>query len=258
MSDRNIENLVDQSLHTIDTAMDEWPSVMLDLSPRTLVSALWRFCDQFDTQFTRFRNNNMSISLRARAIYKFELSEHPRIKEFEPAIEEFTARPESHDWTGAPRIFGWLRRSGRETVDRQGPIAGYVEGSKGKLNLYCEAGSWLWSEMVEERRICNEDDCTTPTILSDYELGLAICRLGKLTHDNQIISDWYKVLAREAWQQPLYALKKNVQLASLRQLVAEIGVHNLPPSDFDDQLNEETDEQTLKWWFANNRLLNSR
>lgn len=121
-----------------------------EIDHRSAFCALWKFQERFDCGFTHFRV--MPLLLERRATYRFTPDVHPAVETVE----------------GMPRDYGYLD----DTF------------------LYCDAGTLLWSQFVNEHLIIG-DDAKPPSDLPLSTLALRIGLAAEKAGDVDTIAGWF-------------------------------------------------------------------
>lgn len=140
MSVHMIEDLIEGSIRLLDK---HFPAE--DRRVRDRISALYRFQDIFDCSFTHFRV--MEVLLKRGFTYRVPLTDHPeypRRQTYFDALTEFTALAPIEDDEDPS---GWLDQ-------------GYVDPP----HLYCDAGTTLWTRLVESGRLPAEPAQRIPLV----------------------------------------------------------------------------------------------
>lgn len=166
MSMHRIEDLVEETVHLIDTAdLPAWQK-------RSILSNLFTLQSwYFDAGYTHFRV--MEILLRYRFVYKINLASYPNIAA--AVIFENETR-------------GWVK----DSDDNHTPL-GYAVTENEKTWLYLDAGGKLWQRLCEQGVLLGEDQ-QPPEKLPVPDLIHLVLKEAEQQQQPVLMEQWYALL----------------------------------------------------------------
>ncbi|GAB2829314.1 hypothetical protein GCM10022221_29780 [Actinocorallia aurea] len=239
MSVHEIEDGVADSIRLLDSA---FPAD--DPRVRSWIAALYRFEEDWDCSFTRFRL--MDVLLRRGFAYRFPLDAHPdhtTRREFLAGLTEFTAL----------REVTALRES-EAAEDFAGHGSWLEDGYVDPPHLYCEAGTDLWRRMADSG-VLTGPDADPPARVPLIEVVAQVAAAAEAEGDVGLIAFWYCLGAQVLLEgSPWWACMPDelAEVPVLRELRAIVGrtraLEEAPDTDLrPEPLDEEDPEH---WWFA--------
>lgn len=212
MSMWEIEDLVECSIIAV---CDSPRRGEMDL--RSVIDALYRYQDTFDTSYTHFRV--MERLLACGAVYRVKVGDHPdydRCKDALDALEGFVPvyRDPCREWAKDNRFEAYFC----DTYDfpRQ---EGEPEGAE-THRLYVEAGSALWQRMVDAGRLTGPAAAPV-TPMSVNEAVLVVCQELERQGATTLLREWL------TYMPPYYLTMDEVPLSQWRADPATIALRDL-------------------------------
>ncbi|WP_157978279.1 MULTISPECIES: hypothetical protein [Nocardia] len=222
MSVHMIEDLIEGSIRLLDK---HFPAE--DRRVRDRISALYRFQDIFDCSFTHFRV--MEVLLKRGFTYRVPLTDHPeypRRQTYFDALTEFTALAPIEDDEDPS---GWLDQ-------------GYVDPP----HLYCDAGTTLWTRLVESGRIPAEPAQRIPLV----DVVRDVVTAAETDGDVELIALWHAM----GWDMLVGSgyvddPRESPELAAVRSVAIRTGATTFAlPEGYRPHAEYYEDDEIGTWW----------
>ena len=170
MSQHEIEDLLEESIRLLDR--------IEGLDHRSMFKRLYDLeaSPCFDIAFTHFRV--MDILLKRRFYYRMALEDHPDYAQFKDALEGI--RKED---------FSPIARDPSAEDDSDNPVVACW--SKGQL--YCEAGSELWTKLSELGRLSGADR-EAPQPIDFVDIADTVVSFAVAEGNKELTAGWYAAL----------------------------------------------------------------
>ncbi|CAL1519858.1 tetratricopeptide repeat protein [Chitinophaga sp. MM2321] len=236
MGMHEIESLVELSINCLDNSPNE------EIDRRSLFYNLYKLQGQFDTGFTHFRV--MDTLIKHHFVYTFPIAAHPAYllhKAFFDALE-------------TSKKFSFIYIKPEEQWDAESnPVAGYAnfDFPTQKYILYCDAGSPLWQELVNNHTL-QGSDAEAPEPTDTFSLAHEVAEEAGRQKDKDLLGSWYQLIpymvmqAEQEGEAINYkALEAILDLVLANDAIKEEG---LPPAD---ELPEGGElGKFCAWWYA--------
>lgn len=210
------------SMHEIEDIIEESLKLLYIEKPnnidfRSAAYSLYRFQDQFDTGVTFLRLREILVESR----YLYILPKN------------------SLDKLKYPEI----------------PEGGYYLEHIDKENVFIEAGTEAWKDVVN-KGILTGEDTISPLSLDIYNLALLIMETSIKKGDMTLAASWYKdifLMQELANIEDPEDAQNNETLKKIRELANENNLMEVEAFRYTDDLIDESDanEELIKWWTFN-------
>lgn len=236
MSMHEVESWVELSVYCLDESPEE------GLDRRSLFYNLYRVQQQFDTGFTHFRV--MDTLIKHRFVYTFPISAHPA----------YEAHKAWFDALEASKKFSFIYEQPTAEWDAEtNPVAGYAnyDHNTNRYILYCDAGSLLWTDLVDNGTLTGKD-AIAPEEIDVFTMSHEIAELAGEQKNTRLLASYYQlmpyiVMNAEQMNEPI----NYKALESILELVLAndaIDADTLPPSD-ELPIGGELGK-FCEWWYA--------
>ncbi|WP_230689182.1 hypothetical protein [Catellatospora paridis] len=235
MSMHDIEDLVSGSVVVLDARHAEHDDRL-----RNWFTALYTFQARFDCAHTQGRV--LDILLRRRHTYRLPLHQHP---DYAPRREFFDGLTE----------FQALREFDEDADDFAGYDDWLQDGYVDPPWLYCEAGTALWSRLVDAG-LLHGPDAVAPARVALLDVVTAIAEAAERHGDPGLVAAWYALgpaLLVDGTLLDVEDLRDDPGVTRLRKIVQRCGAASAEPPDgyrpTDEQLDMLGDERET-WWYG--------
>lgn len=232
MSMHEFEDLVESSVNCLAQSKRKESQEL-----RSLFWNLYQFQESWDTGFTHLRV--IDTLLKHRFVYQFKLTQHPDYaahKAFFDSVRDFTfieLHPEEK-WNGETN-----------------PTVGYIQPPY----LYCDAGSALWQQFVEQG-LFSGDDALPPAKMDIQDTVKALVIEAQEQNNRELISLWYSALGVYLWSftsdEDLERAKSDASVKVIRDIAQQTKALDIDPGyGFLKQPPAEALKEYpyLTWWF---------